>query len=43
MIRNEINICYTSFPKFDIRVSVHRLCDFIITTNKVQLFLIIYF
>ena len=28
---------------FDIRVSVHRWYDFVITTNKMQLFLIIYF
>jgi len=28
---------------FDIRVSVHRYYDFLITTNKMQLFLIIYF
>jgi len=28
---------------FDIRVSVHRYFDFLITTNKMQLFFIIYF
>ena len=29
--------------EFDIHVSVHRWYDFLITTNKMQLFLIIYF